>query len=75
MFSILHSIWLHEIRSRRVCQGQGFVDAGETLTFDSAGIEKRHAARPLAWCDEPHGWQDRMQALAEGAGGLFGEAA
>ncbi|MGR9448013.1 alkylresorcinol/alkylpyrone synthase [Rhizobium leguminosarum] len=43
--------------------------------FDSAGIEKRHAARPLAWFDEPHGWQDRMQAFAEVAGGLFLEAA
>ncbi len=43
--------------------------------FDSAGIEKRHAARPLAWFDEPHGWQDRMQAFAEVAGGLFVEAA
>ncbi|EJC74130.1 RNA polymerase sigma factor, sigma-70 family [Rhizobium leguminosarum bv. trifolii WSM2012] len=36
LFSILHSIWLNEIRSRRVRQGQGFVDAGEALTFDGA---------------------------------------
>ncbi|MBX5162278.1 MULTISPECIES: RNA polymerase sigma factor [unclassified Rhizobium] len=36
LFSILHSIWLNEIRSRRVRQGQGFVDARETLTFDGA---------------------------------------
>jgi len=43
--------------------------------FDSAGIEKRHAARPLAWFDEPHGWQDRMQAYAEVAGALFVETA
>lgn len=36
LFSILHSIWLNEIRSRRVRQGRGFVDARETLTFDGA---------------------------------------
>lgn len=39
--------------------------------FDSAGIDKRHAARPLSWFDEPHGWQDRMEAYAEVAGALF----
>ncbi|MGG7576405.1 type III polyketide synthase [Rhizobium sp. Nf11,1] len=43
--------------------------------FDSAGINKRHAARPLAWFDETHGWQDRMQAYGEVAGALFVEAA
>ncbi|MFS8147139.1 type III polyketide synthase [Rhizobium sp. BR 249] len=39
--------------------------------FDSAGIDKRHAARPLSWFDERHGWQDRMEAYAEVAGALF----
>ena len=42
LFSILHSIWLNEIRSRRVRQGQGFVDAGETLTFDGARDTETH---------------------------------
>ncbi|CAN7186622.1 RNA polymerase sigma factor [Rhizobium leguminosarum] len=42
LFSILHSIWLNEIRSRRVRQGQGFVDAGETLTFDGANDTETH---------------------------------
>ncbi|PDS76835.1 RNA polymerase sigma factor [Rhizobium sp. L43] len=42
LFSILHSIWLNEIRSRRVRQGQGFVDAGETLTFDGAHDTETH---------------------------------
>jgi RNA polymerase sigma-70 factor (ECF subfamily) len=36
LFSILHSIWLNEIRSRRVRMGQGFVDADEALVFDGA---------------------------------------
>jgi alkylresorcinol/alkylpyrone synthase len=43
--------------------------------FDNAGIRKRHAARPLAWFEEPHGWQDRMEAYAEVAGALFVESA
>ncbi|MBX4994149.1 RNA polymerase sigma-70 factor (ECF subfamily) [Rhizobium binae] len=42
LFSILHSIWLNEIRSRRVRQGQGFVDAGEVLTFDGAHDTETH---------------------------------
>ena len=36
LFSILRSIWLNEIRSRRVRAGQGAVDASETLVLDGA---------------------------------------
>ncbi len=43
--------------------------------FANAGITKRHAARPLAWFTEPHGWQDRMEAYAEVSSALFVEAA
>ena len=43
--------------------------------FDSAGIRKRHAARPLSWFEQPHGWQDRMEAYAEVASQLFKETA
>ncbi|OWV85328.1 RNA polymerase subunit sigma-24 [Rhizobium sp. N122] len=42
LFSILHSIWLNEIRSRRVREGQGFVDAGEVLTFDGVHDTETH---------------------------------
>lgn len=42
LFSILHSIWLNEVRSRRVREGQGFVDAGEALTFDGAHDTETH---------------------------------
>jgi len=42
LFSILHSIWLNEIRSRRVRLGQGFVEADETLVFDGAGQAETH---------------------------------
>jgi RNA polymerase sigma-70 factor (ECF subfamily) len=42
LFSILHSIWLNEIRARRVRQGQGFVDAADALTFDGAYDTETH---------------------------------
>lgn len=42
LFAILHSIWLNEIRSRRVRMGQGFVDADETLVFDGARETETH---------------------------------
>jgi RNA polymerase sigma-70 factor (ECF subfamily) len=34
LISILHSIWLNEVRSRKVRQGQGLVDADAVLVFD-----------------------------------------
>jgi RNA polymerase sigma-70 factor (ECF subfamily) len=37
LFAILRSIWLNELRARRVREGGGFVDASEALTFDGAG--------------------------------------
>jgi alkylresorcinol/alkylpyrone synthase len=43
--------------------------------FDSAGIRKRHAARPLSWFEQPHGWQDRMEAYTEVASQLFKKTA
>jgi RNA polymerase sigma-70 factor (ECF subfamily) len=33
-FSILHSIWLNEVRARKVRLGQGLVDADAVLVFD-----------------------------------------
>jgi RNA polymerase sigma-70 factor (ECF subfamily) len=36
LFAILRSIWLNEIRSRRVREGGGFADAAEVLTTDGA---------------------------------------
>jgi RNA polymerase sigma-70 factor (ECF subfamily) len=34
LFSILRSIWLNELRSRRIRQGEGVVDAEIALAFD-----------------------------------------
>lgn len=42
LFAILHSIWLNEVRARRVRMGQGFVDADETLVFDGARETETH---------------------------------
>ncbi len=36
LFSILNSIWKNEIRSQKIRQGQGFVDAEEVLVTDGA---------------------------------------
>jgi RNA polymerase sigma-70 factor (ECF subfamily) len=34
MFGILRSIWLNEVRARRIREGGGFVEAEQALTFD-----------------------------------------
>src|SRR3984885_9982553 len=36
LFAILRSIWLNEIRSQRIREGGGFVDAEDALTIDGA---------------------------------------
>ncbi|WP_112661610.1 type III polyketide synthase [Microvirga flavescens] len=43
--------------------------------FDTAGIHKRHAVRPLEWFFEAHGWPERTAAYLEGALKLFVDAA
>ncbi|ATY91127.1 sigma-70 family RNA polymerase sigma factor [Pectobacterium atrosepticum] len=35
LFSILHSIWISELRARRVRQGQGFIESEELLAPDT----------------------------------------
>lgn len=37
LFAIMHSIWLNEVRSRRIREGAGTVDAEATLAFDGSG--------------------------------------
>jgi RNA polymerase sigma-70 factor, ECF subfamily len=34
LFAILHSIWLNEVRARRIREGGGLVDAEAALSFD-----------------------------------------
>jgi alkylresorcinol/alkylpyrone synthase len=43
--------------------------------FANAGIRERYSVRPLSWFYEPHGWAERMEAFAEGAGRLFVDVA
>jgi RNA polymerase sigma-70 factor (ECF subfamily) len=48
LFSILRSIWLNEVRARRVRAGQGLVDADGVLVFDGVqGTEFRVLANQV----------------------------
>ena len=42
LLSILHSIWLNEVRARRVRQGQGCVDADQALSVDGESVAQTH---------------------------------
>lgn len=42
LMSILHSIWLNEVRSRRVRLGQGQVDVDQALAFDGEHAAQTH---------------------------------
>jgi alkylresorcinol/alkylpyrone synthase len=43
--------------------------------FNSAGINKRYAVRPISWFMQPRGWPERTAAYLDGACRLFVEAA
>lgn len=48
LFSILHSIWIDEVRARRVRSGKGFVDAESELVIDGAqDVETRVTANQV----------------------------
>nr|WP_255607072.1 RNA polymerase sigma factor [Phyllobacterium sp. 2063] len=42
LFAILHSIWLNEVRSRRIRMGHGFVDPDVALVFDGERDAETH---------------------------------
>jgi RNA polymerase sigma-70 factor (ECF subfamily) len=42
LVSILHSVWLNEVRARRIRQGEGVVEAGQVLSIDGAGAMEAH---------------------------------
>lgn len=53
-----------------------FKDFGRLVrVFETAGIRKRHAVRPLEWYAADLGWPERTAAYLEGAQNLFVEAA
>ena len=55
----------------------GRVDGFRALSqvFSSAGIDRRHLARPIEWYMQPHGWEDRNAAYLDTAPALFLAAA
>lgn len=42
LMSILHSIWLNEVRARRVRHGQGTIEGDEVLSFDGEYVVQTH---------------------------------
>nr|WP_197678860.1 RNA polymerase sigma factor [Pseudomonas vancouverensis] len=42
LLSILHSIWLNEVRARKVRHGQGWADADQALSFDGEYAAQTH---------------------------------
>lgn len=42
LLSILHSIWLNDVRARRVREGHGFVEAEDVLSLDGAASTETH---------------------------------
>jgi RNA polymerase sigma-70 factor (ECF subfamily) len=77
LFSILRSIWLNEIRSRRIREGGGFVDAAEALTFDGARQAETNilAAEVLKALKELPEAQRETVLLVYGEGYTYAEAA
>jgi alkylresorcinol/alkylpyrone synthase len=43
--------------------------------FETSGIQRRYAVRPLDWYFEPLGWPERSKAYIDGGGALFIDAA
>ncbi|WP_313626116.1 sigma-70 family RNA polymerase sigma factor [Kosakonia sp.] len=49
LFAILHSIWISDLRARRVRMGQGFVESDELLVADTHAQDdaRRHYAKVM----------------------------
>ena len=77
LLAILRSIWLNELRSRRIREGRGFVDAEEILTTDGAReIEMNTTASAvLRAIDQLPEAQRETVLLVYGEGYSYSEAA
>jgi RNA polymerase sigma-70 factor (ECF subfamily) len=77
LFAILRSIWLNEIRSRRIREGGGFVDAADVLTTDGAREIEMNitAAAVLRAIDRLPEAQRETVLLVYGEGYSYAEAA
>jgi RNA polymerase sigma-70 factor (ECF subfamily) len=77
LFAILRSIWLNEIRSQRIREGGGFVDATDALTTDGAREIEMNitAAAVLRAIDRLPEAQRETVLLVYGEGYSYAEAA
>jgi len=77
LFTILRSIWLNEIRSQRIREGGGFVDAADALTTDGASeIETNITATAVLRAIDPLPEAQRETILlVYGEGYSYAEAA
>ena len=77
LLAILRSIWLNELRSRRIREGRGFVDPEEVLTTDGAReIEMNTTASAvLRAIDQLPEAQRETVLLVYGEGYSYSEAA
>jgi RNA polymerase sigma-70 factor (ECF subfamily) len=77
LFTILRSIWLNEIRSQRIREGGGLVDAADVLTTDGASEIETNitAAAVLRAIDRLPEVQRETILLVYGEGYSYAEAA
>ena len=77
LFAILRSIWLNEIRARRICEGGGFVDAEDALSIDGARAIETNilAAQVLKEISRLPEAQRETVLLVYGEGYSYAEAA
>jgi RNA polymerase sigma-70 factor (ECF subfamily) len=77
LFAILRSIWLNDIRSRRVRAGEGTVDATEALNFDGAAAAEANlfARQVLTAISRLPAAQRETALLVYGEGYSYQEAA
>ncbi|MBB3929573.1 RNA polymerase sigma-70 factor (ECF subfamily) [Kaistia hirudinis] len=77
LFSILHSIWINELRARRIRLGEGEVDAETALVFDGAHAIETNilASQVLARIGRLPDAQRETVLLVYGEGYSYREAA
>jgi alkylresorcinol/alkylpyrone synthase len=72
-----HVMWQRDVAGAAAAVFAGRYDDFDRLArvFDTTGIVKRYAVRPMEWYMQPRGWPERTAAYLEGAEKLFIEAA
>ena len=82
LISLATAVPKHIVRQDEAASAARKMFGGRYVAFDrmaavfhSAGIEKRHAVRPIAWFSEPRGWKERTAVYLEEGQALFVAAA